>query len=65
MRRGRYFIFPETKEMSLEEMDEVFRQSKSVFDPPRIARAMIRQRVSGGDEAADSVVKQEHEDGKH
>lgn len=35
-----YFFFPETKGRSLEEIDEIFAQSKSIFDPPRIARAM-------------------------
>ncbi|KAJ6109949.1 hypothetical protein N7486_002184 [Penicillium sp. IBT 16267x] len=34
-----YFLFPETNGRSLEEMDEIFKQSKSIFDPPRIARA--------------------------
>lgn len=29
--------------MSLEQMDEVFVQSKSLLDPPRIARAMARR----------------------
>lgn len=43
--------------MSLEEMDEIFRQSKSVFDPPKIARAMIKKRVSDGVE--ESVVEKE------
>ncbi|KAJ5815746.1 hypothetical protein N7474_007523 [Penicillium riverlandense] len=37
-----YFFFPETKGRSLEEIDEIFAQSKSIFDPPRVARAMLR-----------------------
>ncbi|KAF3026971.1 hypothetical protein E8E15_004718 [Penicillium rubens] len=39
-----YFFFPETKERSLEEIDEIFARSKSIFDPPRVARAMQRKR---------------------
>lgn len=35
-----YFFFPETKGCSLEEIDEIFAQSKSIFDPPRVARRM-------------------------
>lgn len=40
-----YFFFPETKGRSLEEIDEIFAQSKSIFDPPRVARAMARVQV--------------------
>lgn len=40
-----YFFFPETKGRSLEEIDEIFTQSKSIFDPPRIAREMARMQV--------------------
>ncbi|CAG8005613.1 unnamed protein product [Penicillium nalgiovense] len=39
-----YFFFPETKERSLEEIDEIFARSKNIFDPPRVARAMQRKR---------------------
>lgn len=35
-----YFFFPETKGRLLEEIDEIFAQSKSIFDPPRVARRM-------------------------
>ena len=45
-----YFTFPETAGLSLEEMDEVFRQSRSFLDPPKIARAMTKQRASSGDD---------------
>lgn len=46
-----YFFFPETKGRSLEEIDEIFAQSKSIFDPPRVARAMAQVQIgqSGSD----------------
>jgi sugar porter (SP) family MFS transporter len=40
-----YFFFPETNGRSLEEMDAIFAQSKNIFDPPKIARAMPRGRL--------------------
>lgn len=47
-----YFFFPETKGRSLEEIDEIFAQSKSIFDPPRVARRMQKtlraERPEGG-----------------
>lgn len=45
-----YFMFPETAGLSLEEMDEVFLQSKSILDPPKIARAMTKKRINVEDE---------------
>ena len=38
-----YFLFPETNGRSLEEMDTIFRQSKSVFDVVRVSRELPRQ----------------------
>ncbi|KIM95830.1 hypothetical protein OIDMADRAFT_45121 [Oidiodendron maius Zn] len=38
-----YFLFPETNGRSLEEMDTIFRQSKSIFDVVRVARELPRQ----------------------
>ncbi|KAE8375605.1 general substrate transporter [Aspergillus bertholletiae] len=35
-----YFFFPETNGRSLEEIDEIFLRSKSIFDPPRLARTL-------------------------
>lgn len=35
-----YFFFPETNGRSLEEIDDIFMQSKSIWDPPRLARIM-------------------------
>ncbi|KFX97895.1 hypothetical protein V490_02573 [Pseudogymnoascus sp. VKM F-3557] len=41
-----YFCFPETKGRSLEEIDEIFLQSKNIFDPPRVARRLPRLHLS-------------------
>ncbi|PYI06706.1 general substrate transporter [Aspergillus sclerotiicarbonarius CBS 121057] len=41
-----YFFFPETNGRSLEEIDEIFLQSKSVFDPPRLARTLPRMHLA-------------------
>ncbi|TQS32338.1 hypothetical protein Golomagni_07348 [Golovinomyces magnicellulatus] len=35
-----YFFYPETNGRSLEEIDDIFAQSNSVFDPPRVARQL-------------------------
>lgn len=34
------FFFPETKGRTLEEIDEIFIRSKTIFDPPRVARSL-------------------------
>ncbi|KAJ9487894.1 hypothetical protein VN97_g5408 [Penicillium thymicola] len=41
-----YFLFPETNGRTLEEIDEIFLQSRSIFDPPRIARSLPRMHVA-------------------
>jgi hypothetical protein len=35
-----YFFFPETSGRSLEEVDEIFSQSKSIFDAVRVAKRL-------------------------
>ncbi|KAF2164388.1 hypothetical protein M409DRAFT_37072 [Zasmidium cellare ATCC 36951] len=55
-----YFTFPETATLSLEEMDEVFRRSKNMLDPPKIAKTMIRERTNGHSE---DTVADMHEHG--
>jgi hypothetical protein len=48
-----YFFFPETKGLSLEKIDEIFVESKNVFQPVWVAKRLIKgERVSGGDEKA-------------
>ncbi|KAJ5333802.1 hypothetical protein N7541_003632 [Penicillium brevicompactum] len=49
-----YFFFPETKGRSLEEIDEIFAQSKNIFDPPRVARAMQSRVVHIGETNSDA-----------
>ena len=41
-----YFFFPETNGRSLEEIDEIFLRSKSVLDPPRLARTLPRMHLA-------------------
>ncbi|TQV94429.1 hypothetical protein V2A60_002541 [Cordyceps javanica] len=43
-----YFFFPETSGRSLEEIDEIFMQSKSIWDPPRVARTLPRMTTENG-----------------
>lgn len=45
-----YFIFPETTGLSLEEVDEVFYQSKTFLDPPKVARAIRKRQIRAGDD---------------
>ena len=59
-----YFFFPETKGRTLEEIDEIFAQSKSIFDPPRVARRMLQVEVGQpqpekGGESSDECQKVE------
>ena len=35
-----FFFFPETRGRSLEEIDEIFIQSRSIFDPVRVAKEL-------------------------
>lgn len=37
-----YFFFPETKGLSLEQIDEIFSQSKNFLEPRKVARSMIK-----------------------
>lgn len=52
-----FFFFPETSGRSLEEIDEIFLQSKIIFDPPRIARRLPKMETTGGvgDESSDTA----------
>lgn len=43
-----YFFFPETNGRTLEEIDEIFLQSGSVLDPPRVARRLPRMHIADG-----------------
>ncbi|EAW14400.1 putative MFS sugar transporter [Aspergillus clavatus NRRL 1] len=37
-----FFFFPETNGRTLEEIDEIFMRSKSIWDPPKVARSLPR-----------------------
>jgi hypothetical protein len=41
-----YFLFPETNNRSLEELDEIFAPSKSIFDTVRVAKRLPKRRLS-------------------
>ncbi|KAL3467280.1 general substrate transporter [Aspergillus heterothallicus] len=49
-----YFFFPETNGRSLEEIDEIFLQSRSVFDPVKIARTLPSMHLAEDVEGAGS-----------
>jgi MFS family permease len=40
-----YFFYPETRGRTLEEVDEIFIQSKTIFDPVKVARELPFQEV--------------------
>jgi hypothetical protein len=41
-----YFFFPETSGRSLEEVDEIFLQSKSIFDTVKVSLRLPRQNLA-------------------
>lgn len=43
-----YFFFPETSGRSLEEIDEIFLQSKSIWDPVRLAKILPKMQTTEG-----------------
>src|ERR1700761_575847 len=46
-----YFLFPETKGLSLEKIDEIFIESNNIFKPVWVAKRLIRgESAAGGDE---------------
>lgn len=54
-----YFCFPETNGRTLEEIDHIFAQSKTILDPPRIARVLPKrtaQQQQQDDSIADEIV---------
>ena len=59
-----YFFFPETNGRSLEEIDEIFLQSGSVLDPPRVARRLPRMHVADGQSVSVNVERQVVEAGE-
>ena len=38
-----YFFFPETNGRHLEQIDEIFRKSKGIFDPVKIEKELPKQ----------------------
>ncbi|KAK6371402.1 hypothetical protein LTS17_009133 [Exophiala oligosperma] len=58
-----YFFFPETSNRSLEEIDQIFAASKSIFDPPRVAKRLPRMDLGqfASTELKDTPVAEEQE----
>jgi hypothetical protein len=44
-----YFLFPETQGLHLESVDRIFLESKSIFDPVRVAKRLRAHAVVGED----------------
>lgn len=44
-----YTFYPETKGRTLEEIDEIFIRSKSIFDPVRVEKALPRNGFAGAE----------------
>jgi hypothetical protein len=38
-----YFFFPETNGLHLEEVDQIFKESKNIFQPVRVAMGLPRR----------------------
>jgi len=58
-----YFFFPETAGRSLEEIDAIFAESKSIFDTVRVARNMPKMRLTElahGEKAFPELVQSGH-----
>jgi hypothetical protein len=46
-----YFLFPETQGLHLESVDQIFLESRNIFDPVRVARK-LRARATVGKHGA-------------
>lgn len=44
-----YLFFPETSNLQLEEVDQIFRESKSIFHPVKVANGLPRRALRGRD----------------
>ena len=61
-----YFFFPETNGRHLEEVDQIFRDSKNIFEPVRMAKGLPHEAFEDhetptGKASAESVEKAQKE----
>lgn len=55
------FLYPETKGRTLEEVDDIFIQSKSIFDPVKVERNMPRNAVTTAARIRDAHDAEKHD----
>lgn len=48
-----YFFYPETNGIDLEEVDQIFRDSSNIFEPPKMAKRLIMHGLQGNGMAAE------------
>lgn len=57
-----YLFYPETNGLHLEEVDQIFRDSKNIFDPPKRARHVVRQSYDESGMPVEKDRQSEYED---
>ena len=58
---GVYLFFPETANRHLEEVDQIFRDSSNIFDPPKMAKRLPQRSLQEVvDEEKREVVEKEN-----
>ena len=50
-----YFFYPETSGRHLEEVDQIFRDSKNIFDPPKMAKRLPVHKLADAENSSDKM----------